>query len=74
MGKFAEVLGKILPSQRSGSGPLEGEQARVAAEHHLQRAKEQRPEVQSVANSLRTLREENHFALRIEGLIRGERR
>lgn len=49
-----------------------GTKARVEAEEHLRRARQQRVEVERTARSLRVLQEENHFADKIKHLIRGE--
>lgn len=48
------------------------EQAHQTSQEALDQAKKQRPEVQAISDSLRQLRDENHFAKRIEALIRGE--
>lgn len=48
-----------------------GAQARLEAEERLRAAQQQREDVEHVSESLRVLREDNHFASRIENLIRG---
>ena len=60
---------KPEPSQqREGS---EGAFARARAEAALEQAKAQRPAVSLVSQSLRELKEENHFAERVAWLIQG---
>lgn len=51
-----------------------GEEARVEAESSLAETREPWPEVTRVAQSLRDLRERNHFAEQIESIFQGGRR
>ncbi len=41
------------------------------ASKNLERAKERDPEVKEVAESLRCIREQNHFAERLEAIMKG---
>jgi hypothetical protein len=49
----------------------EASQARESAEQALADTRARRPEIDAVADSLRSLRRRNHFAEQIELLIRG---
>lgn len=52
-------------------GEYEGAHARIQTQAALEQVRAQRPAVKVVSESLRKLHEENHFAERVEALIRG---
>lgn len=55
--------------RRQKADSYEGAHARIAAEAALEQARAQRPAVDVVSRSLRSLNDENHFAEKVAALI-----
>lgn len=59
--------------RRRDIGPLEGERARIQAEKALDQTVAETPFYAALGESLRQLREENHFAQAIRDAMGGNR-